>query len=131
MQAADERARRRPDHLERHGGRDRHRRCLLERPRLRRLAWPGAEANLDRRPHHPRQDIQAWQSLLLNQVAPSVKRVAVLRDPTNSAAIGQFSSIQTVAPALSIELFPLDVRNASAIERGISAFATAPNGGLF
>jgi putative ABC transport system substrate-binding protein len=67
---------------------------------------------------------------LLNQVAPSVKRVAVLRDPTNIAAIGQFSSIQTVAPPLGIELFPLDVRNAGAIERGISAFVTAPNGGL-
>src|SRR5262245_13144160 len=67
---------------------------------------------------------------LLNQVAPSVKRVAVFRDPTNIAGIGQFTSIQTVAPSLGIELFPLDVRNAGAIERGINAFITAPNGGL-
>ena len=28
-----------------------------------RLAWTGAQADLDRRPHHPRQDIQARQSL--------------------------------------------------------------------
>ena len=38
LQAAGERSRHRTDHLERHGGRDRHRRCLLKRSRLRRLA---------------------------------------------------------------------------------------------
>src|SRR5438552_3990124 len=35
------------DHRESDGGRDRQRRCVLERPRLRRLAWTGAETNLD------------------------------------------------------------------------------------
>jgi len=30
---------------------------------LRRLAWPRSQADIDRRPHHPRQDIQARQSL--------------------------------------------------------------------
>ncbi|MGY4330962.1 transposase [Bradyrhizobium sp. LB7.2] len=34
-----------------------------KRPRLRRLAWTGAEADIDRRPHDPRQDIKARQSL--------------------------------------------------------------------
>jgi hypothetical protein len=42
---------------------DRHRRCVHERPRLRRLAGPSPQANLDRRPHHPRQDIETRQSL--------------------------------------------------------------------
>src|SRR5262245_44454278 len=71
MQAADERARHRTDHLERNGGCDRHWRCVLERPRLRRLARPGAKANLDRRPHHPRQDIKARQSLSARAVRSS------------------------------------------------------------
>jgi hypothetical protein len=34
----------RADHFERHGGRDRHWRRILQRPRLRRLAWTGAQA---------------------------------------------------------------------------------------
>jgi putative ABC transport system substrate-binding protein len=67
---------------------------------------------------------------LLKQIAPSVKRVAVLRDPNNIAGIGQFSSIQAVTPSLGVELFPVDVRNPGAIERGIGAFVRAPNGGL-
>ena len=37
--------------------------ALLKRPRLRRLAGPRAQADLDWRPHHPRQDIEARQPL--------------------------------------------------------------------
>ena len=40
---------------------------------------------------------------LLKEIAPGVTRVAVLRDPTNAAGIGQFAAIQTVAP-MGIEL---------------------------
>jgi transposase len=36
---------------------------VFSKGRFRRLAWTGAETDLDRRPHHPRQDIEAWQSL--------------------------------------------------------------------
>jgi transposase len=49
--------------LERDGGCDRHRRRVLQRPRLRRLARAGPEANLDRRPDDPWQHIKARQSL--------------------------------------------------------------------
>ncbi len=38
-------------------------RSVHQRPRLRRLAGAGPEADIDRRPHDPRQDIQARQSL--------------------------------------------------------------------
>lgn len=47
------------DHLERDGGRDRQRRGVLEGARLRRLARTGAKADVDWRPHDPRQDIEA------------------------------------------------------------------------
>ena len=43
--------------------RDRYWRCFHQRSRLRCLAGLGPQADVDRRPHHPRQDIQAGQSL--------------------------------------------------------------------
>jgi len=67
---------------------------------------------------------------LLKQIAPRITRVAVLRDPTNAASMAQFSSIQAVASPLGVELFPVDLRNPGAIERGIGAFARGVNDGL-
>jgi putative tryptophan/tyrosine transport system substrate-binding protein len=67
---------------------------------------------------------------LLKEIAPGVVRVAVLRDPAIVAGPAQFSAIQAVAPSLSVELRPVDVRQADEIERTITAFARSPNGGL-
>jgi ABC-type uncharacterized transport system substrate-binding protein len=67
---------------------------------------------------------------LLKQIAPRLTRAAVLRDPANIASVGQFGAIQAVAPSLGVDLTPVDVRDAGAIERGITAFARGPNGGL-
>ena len=67
---------------------------------------------------------------LLREIAPSVTRAAVLRDPAISAGIGQFAVIQAVAPAIGIDVRPINVREATEIERGVGAFAHAPNGGL-
>jgi transposase len=53
----------RSDYFERHGGGDRHWRRILQRPRLRRLARTGAQADLDGRPDDSRQNLQAGQSL--------------------------------------------------------------------
>src|SRR6266567_4143727 len=63
MFAPDDGAWHRADHFERHGGRDRHWRRILQRPRLRRLARTGAQADLDGRPHDPRLNLEARQSL--------------------------------------------------------------------
>jgi putative tryptophan/tyrosine transport system substrate-binding protein len=41
-----------------------------------------------------------------------------------------WSAIQAVAPSLGVELRPIDVRNASDIERAVAAFARNPNGGM-
>ena len=49
---------------------------------------------------------------LLKEIAPSVTRAAVLRDPAIAAGIGQFAAIQAVAPSLGVELSPVDVRDA-------------------
>jgi ABC-type uncharacterized transport system substrate-binding protein len=67
---------------------------------------------------------------LLKELAPSVTRVAVLRDPTISSGIGQFAVIQSVAPSIGIDVSPINIQNASEIERDVAAFAHIPNGGL-
>jgi ABC-type uncharacterized transport system substrate-binding protein len=67
---------------------------------------------------------------LLKQIAPSVTRVAVLRDPTIASGAGQFGAIQSVAPSFGIELSPIGVGDAGLIERAITAFARGRNSGL-
>ena len=67
---------------------------------------------------------------LLKQVAPKVTRVAVFRDPANPAGMGQFGAIQGAAPSFGVEIIPIAVDDAETIERGITAFARTPNGGL-
>jgi putative ABC transport system substrate-binding protein len=67
---------------------------------------------------------------LLKEIAPGVTRAAVLRDPAVASGIGQFGAVQIVAPALGVQLTPVDVRDAGEIERAVAAFATGSNGGL-
>ena len=67
---------------------------------------------------------------LLKEIAPGVKRVAVLRDPAISAGTGQFGAIQTAAPSFGVELSPINVHDATEIERAVTAFARSGNGGL-
>jgi putative tryptophan/tyrosine transport system substrate-binding protein len=67
---------------------------------------------------------------LLKEIAPSVTRVALLRDPTVPEGIGQFTVIQSVAPAHKVDVSPVDIRNAGEIERSLTEFARLPNGGL-
>jgi putative ABC transport system substrate-binding protein len=67
---------------------------------------------------------------LLKEVAPGVRRVAVLRDPFVSAGSGGFAAIQTAAGSFGVELIPVGVHAADEIERGIVDFAREPNAGL-
>jgi putative ABC transport system substrate-binding protein len=67
---------------------------------------------------------------LLTEIAPGIKRAAVLRNATTTGGVGQFSAIQAVAPSLGVELTPLDVRDADEIERTVAIFAQRPNSGL-
>src|SRR5262249_10425226 len=70
----------------------------------------------------------------LKEIVPGIKRAAVLRNLVTAAGPGQFGAIQAVAPSLGLEVSPVnihDVRQDGAeIERAITAFARAPNGGL-
>jgi putative ABC transport system substrate-binding protein len=67
---------------------------------------------------------------LLKEIAPSVIRVAVLRDASQGSGTSQFAAIQATAPSLRLEVRPIDVRDADNLERDIAAFARSANGGL-
>jgi putative ABC transport system substrate-binding protein len=67
---------------------------------------------------------------LLKEIAPNVTRVAVLRESFVASGPGQFGAIQSAAQSHGVELRPIDLRDASDIERDITAFAQEPNGGL-
>jgi putative tryptophan/tyrosine transport system substrate-binding protein len=67
---------------------------------------------------------------LLKEIAPGVKRAAVLRDAAITSGIGQFAVLQYVAPSVGVEVTPVDVHDAHEIERALAAFARFANGGL-
>ena len=67
---------------------------------------------------------------LFREVAPELKRVGVIRDPSAPAGIGQWAVIQAAAQPLGIELMSVDPRGAATIERSLTAVARVPNAGL-
>ena len=67
---------------------------------------------------------------LLKEIAPSMTRAAVLRDPASPAETGMFAAIQSVASSFRVVLSPFGMRDAGEIERAITAFAREQNGGL-
>ena len=67
---------------------------------------------------------------LLREVAPDVKRAAVLRETGIALGPGLFATLQAFAPSQGVELRPVNVRDADEIERALATFAQVPNGGL-
>jgi putative tryptophan/tyrosine transport system substrate-binding protein len=60
---------------------------------------------------------------LLKEIAPTITRAAILRDPAISAGIGQFAVIQAAAPTVGVDVRPINLRDAGEIERAVAAFA--------
>jgi len=75
-------------------------------------------------------DLSAKWLELLKEIAPDVRRVAVLRDPAAMTGIGQFAVIQSVARSFGVDVSPLNLRDPSETERAVTAFASSSNGGL-
>jgi putative ABC transport system substrate-binding protein len=75
-------------------------------------------------------DIAAKWLELFKEIAPNVTRVAVLRDPSTSAGVGQWAASQAVASALKLDLRPVNVSDVADIERTIGVFARDANGGM-
>ena len=67
---------------------------------------------------------------LLKDIAPRLTRGGVLREQGSSVGIGLWAAMQGAGTSLGMELRPIGARDASEVERGIAAFARAPNGGL-
>jgi len=67
---------------------------------------------------------------LLKQVAPGVTQVAVLRDTSSSAGIGQFAVIQAFARPLGLEVSTINAGDSREADRAVTEFAREPNGGL-
>jgi len=67
---------------------------------------------------------------LLKELTPSVKRVAVARDPGITAGIGQFEAIQSVARSAGVEANPINLHDEAGITREVGAFARDGNAGL-
>ena len=91
------------------------------------LAKPGGNitgfTNLD-------YDIGAKWLELLEDIAPNVTRVGVIRDPTITSSIGQFVAINSVARSFGVQVSPLGGLDAKDIERTVTEFARGANGGL-
>ncbi|HTT81991.1 MAG TPA: ABC transporter substrate-binding protein [Rhizomicrobium sp.] len=66
---------------------------------------------------------------LLKEIAPTVTRAAILRDPGIASGSGQLGAIQSVAPSLGMELSMVAI-NAADIDRAVATFAQGGNGGL-
>jgi putative ABC transport system substrate-binding protein len=67
---------------------------------------------------------------LLKQVAPGVTQVAVLRDTSSSAGIGQFAVIQAFARPLGLEVSAINPADPREMDRAVTEFAREPNCGL-
>jgi len=67
---------------------------------------------------------------LLKETAPSVTRVAILRDSSQGSGTSQFAAIATVAPALNVNVNPINIGDADQITQSIESFARGPNGGV-
>jgi putative ABC transport system substrate-binding protein len=67
---------------------------------------------------------------LLKEIAPRVRRVAVLRDPTVPAGSAPYGAIQGAASSFGVEVVPIDTRDRSELEQEVATFAQTPDGGL-
>jgi putative tryptophan/tyrosine transport system substrate-binding protein len=67
---------------------------------------------------------------VLKEIAPSVTRAAVIRDPAIPTGLGMWAAIQSVSPSAAIEVSPVNMTDVGEIERTVAAFARTPNGGL-
>ena len=67
---------------------------------------------------------------LLKDIAPGLRRAAVLHDAGNPGGLPQFAAIQAVAPSLGVELVPVGLRDSGEMERAVTTFARSANSGM-
>ena len=67
---------------------------------------------------------------LLKEVAPSLKRVAALANPSDFTWQTYLRTMEEVAPSLGLQVIPTGVHDRDVIERVLGAFAREPDGGV-
>jgi putative ABC transport system substrate-binding protein len=67
---------------------------------------------------------------VLKQVAPGVRRAAVVYSPDSAANVAFLRAAETASTSLRMTVTAASVRDAADMERALTAFAREPNGGL-
>jgi putative ABC transport system substrate-binding protein len=67
---------------------------------------------------------------LLSEIAPALKRAAIMFNPGLPAASTYMPSVETAARSLKVELIPAPVHSDAEIETAITALGREPGGGL-
>ena len=67
---------------------------------------------------------------VLKQIAPGVRRVAVVHNPDIAANVAFLRAAEAASTSLGVTVTAADVRAATDIESALTAFAREPNGGL-
>jgi putative tryptophan/tyrosine transport system substrate-binding protein len=68
---------------------------------------------------------------LLKEIAPSVKRVAILFNPKTAPYVAKYLSvINAVSASFAVDAIAMPIKDATDIEHAIESFALEPNGGL-
>jgi putative ABC transport system substrate-binding protein len=67
---------------------------------------------------------------LLKDVAPNLKRVAVILQAGNPTAAGFLQMIEAAAPTFAVEVKPASLSDGPSIDAAVEAFAQEPEGGL-
>jgi putative ABC transport system substrate-binding protein len=67
---------------------------------------------------------------MLKEIAPTLRRAAVIADPRNTPYDYYLRAAQGAAPGLGIDVVPVRLDGAIDLEKAITSFASVPNGGL-
>ena len=67
---------------------------------------------------------------LLKEIAPRIAGVAVLTHSAFAAGPGQLRVLQSVAPSLGVQIYPIDVQHAAEIERALGEIVRQANVGM-
>jgi putative ABC transport system substrate-binding protein len=67
---------------------------------------------------------------VLKEVAPGVRRAAVLHVPEVAANIALWHAVEAASTSLGMTVIPAAVRDVADLEQVLAAFASEPNGGL-
>jgi ABC-type uncharacterized transport system substrate-binding protein len=68
---------------------------------------------------------------MLKEIAPRLTRVAVVGNPKTTAFDYFQRAAEAAAPSIQVDLVPTRVESAAEIERAVTSFASASNGGLY